>query len=238
MKKNEDDTFEMKKEFEREKEELVSKIEKEIKNNERMNQQMFQSIEQYENDRRQKKNDILEKTTMIDELKRRCKTMMKQISAFDSRESALFEKILLQEQIRRCLHNRVMQLSGNIRVFVRVRPLLENEKSALASPFSYPTIFDKGQSPSDRMTVNSQDDLTKRFVVATEPYKDRGGLSQRQKKLKFGFDNVFDQSQGQESVWEATEPLIQSAADGYNVCVFAYGQTGSGKYNLWCLILK
>jgi hypothetical protein len=30
-------------------------------------------------------------------------------------------------------------------------------------------------------------------------------------------------------VWEATEPLVQSAIDGYNVCIFAYGQTGSGK---------
>lgn len=46
---------------------------------------------------------------------------------------------------------------------------------------------------------------------------------------KFGFDHILDPMQRQSDVWDATEPLVQSAIDGCNVCIFAYGQTGSGK---------
>lgn len=146
-----------------------------------------------------------------------------------------------------------MQLSGNIRVFVRVRPALasELEESAKAStnacatrgqkrkheitiqeetPFSFP-----GQLAGldERMAKKSKnfgaDDPTKNILEVTEPHKDRGGLSARRKKWTFGFDHIFDPSHGQREIWEATEPLVQSAIDGFNVCVLAYGQTGSGK---------
>ncbi|CAN0061520.1 unnamed protein product, partial [Phaeothamnion confervicola] len=30
-------------------------------------------------------------------------------------------------------------------------------------------------------------------------------------------------------VFEDAKRLVQSAFDGFNVCIFAYGQTGSGK---------
>ena len=40
---------------------------------------------------------------------------------------------------------------------------------------------------------------------------------------------MFMPDVGQEAVFEDTNNLIQSAVDGFNVCIFAYGQTGSGK---------
>jgi hypothetical protein len=165
------------------------------------------------------------------------------LETFDDREAGLFRKLRESDRIRRDLHNRVMQLSGNIRVYVRVRPKLPGEiesEAAAASanakkrklddiegngPFRYPGICDREVKKSNL----GADDLTKNLIEVTEPYKDRGGLSDRRKKWTFGFDNVFNPDHGQQDLWEATDPLVQSAIDGFNVTIFGYGSTGSGK---------
>eukprot|EP00978_Attheya_sp_CCMP212_P000263 scaffold487_cov46-Attheya_sp.AAC.2 len=163
----------------------------------------------------------------------------------DKREDDWYKKMKMMDEVRRCLHNKVIQLSGNIRVFVRVRPTLAGEANTASqsasshkkvvsneSPFHFPRMCDRdvsSSSSSSSGSVMSSDDVTKHVLEMTEPFKDRGGLSNRRKKWKFGFDNVFTPSENQSDVWNATEPLVQSAIDGFNVCVFAYGQTGSGK---------
>jgi kinesin family member C1 len=45
----------------------------------------------------------------------------------------------------------------------------------------------------------------------------------------FNFDHVFSMESSQEDVYSNIEDLVQSALDGYRVCIFSYGQTGSGK---------
>ncbi|XP_050384115.1 kinesin-like protein KIN-14U isoform X2 [Argentina anserina] len=48
-------------------------------------------------------------------------------------------------------------------------------------------------------------------------------------RKEFQFDKVFPQDTSQEDVFAEVEPIIRSALDGHNVCVFAHGQTGTGK---------
>ena len=196
---------------------------------------------------------------------------------FESIERQLREEKRVLNEIRANLHNRVIQLSGNIRVFVRVRPLVESERLLTSSqvqptryqfasrsgasnsssrpssrgsmgptasrpasrdgdemndesscPFHFPAITDRNTTrPSSSSSGDgggSFHDLTKQVIELTEPYKDRGGLKERRKKWKYGFDRVFNQSNGQRDVWEGAEPLVQSCIDGFHVCMFAYGQ--------------
>ncbi len=130
-----------------------------------------------------------------------------------------------------------MVLIGNIRTFVRVRPALPGELDTKTvkkcTGQQEDGIFkfsgNNGGSQGSMTSKYGCDDPTKNLVSVEEPWKDRGGLSQRRKKWTFGFDQVFEPSANQEDVWEATEPLVQCAVDGFNVTIFAYGQIGSGK---------
>ena len=174
--------------------------------------------------------------------KKECDDTKTRLATFDQREVELFNKLQESDRVRRGLHNRVMQLSGNIRVYVRVRPTIPGERHEgsevtqghkkrkhvemeTSSPFSYPGL---GGNEATKSTLGA-DDPTKNLLEVQEPWTDRGGLSERRKKWTFGFDSIFTPHHGQNDIWEATEPLVQSAIDGYNVTVFAYGQTGSGK---------
>uniref|UniRef100_A0A0D9WAV9 Kinesin-like calmodulin-binding protein n=2 Tax=Leersia perrieri TaxID=77586 RepID=A0A0D9WAV9_9ORYZ len=111
------------------------------------------------------------------------------------------ENLYKQEQIlRKRYYNTIEDMKGKIRVFCRLRPL-----------------NDKELTEKEKNIVCSPDE----FTVA-HPWKD-------DKSKQHLYDRVFDANTTQEEVFEDTKYLVQSAVDGYNVCIFAYGQTGSGK---------
>ncbi|XP_065618199.1 kinesin-like protein KIN-14C isoform X3 [Quercus suber] len=108
------------------------------------------------------------------------------------------------EKLRKKLHNTILELKGNIRVFCRVRPLLpEDGVGTEATVIAYPT--------------------------STETLGRGIDLVQSGQKYPFTFDKVFSHEASQQDVFVEISQLVQSALDGYKVCIFAYGQTGSGK---------
>ncbi|KAF9587234.1 hypothetical protein IFM89_039542 [Coptis chinensis] len=111
------------------------------------------------------------------------------------------EALYKEEQIlRKRYFNTIEDMKGKIRVFCRLRPLNEKE------------IADRQKN-----VLRSIDEFTIEHL-----WKD-------DKIRQHLYDHVFDDDASQEDVFGDTKYLVQSAVDGYNVCIFAYGQTGSGK---------
>ncbi|CAM6126245.1 unnamed protein product [Calypogeia fissa] len=110
------------------------------------------------------------------------------------------EGLYKEEQIlRKRYFNMMEDMKGKIRVYARWRPL-----------------SDKETRESQKISLQSPDEFT-----VEHPWKDE--------KKQHQFDHVFDDVATQEIIFEDTKYLVQSAVDGFNVCIFAYGQTGSGK---------
>lgn len=108
-------------------------------------------------------------------------------------------KFINVSQERRQLHEQIVTLQGNIRVFCRIKTLSQNDKSL---GLSY--------------RISEQNLLVH-------------AINDRQNNKNFRFTSVFGSSSNQIKIFKDVEPFIKSVIDGYNVCLLAYGQTGSGK---------
>lgn len=122
------------------------------------------------------------------------------------------EKLRKEETLRRKLHNQVQELKGNIRVFCRVRPSLNNEATTGVAQIQYPDQSEEAKEIS---------------ILGPEERNTFGAVTR--KNNVFSFDHVFGPSAQNAEVFDEISQLVQSALDGYNVCIFCYGQTGSGK---------
>lgn len=120
------------------------------------------------------------------------------------------EKLRQEETLRRKLFNQVQELKGNIRVMCRVRPTHATEKDPAA--ISFP-----------------DNDTDSKEVSIVGPSKQSATGKDITSAYAYSFDRVFAPAAQNEEVFEEISQLVQSALDGYNVCIFCYGQTGSGK---------
>ncbi|TVY87337.1 Kinesin-like protein, partial [Lachnellula willkommii] len=121
------------------------------------------------------------------------------------------QKLVKEESLRRILFNQVQELKGNIRVMCRVRPVFNSEEGH-AAKLKYPD--------TDKESKELE-------VLGKEEKSSLGNVTR--KAHSFSFDRVFGPESNNEEVFGEISQLVQSALDGYNVCIFCYGQTGSGK---------
>ncbi|KAG4025248.1 hypothetical protein MFRU_062g00020 [Monilinia fructicola] len=122
------------------------------------------------------------------------------------------KKLIKEETLRRILFNQVQELKGNIRVMCRVRPTFKEGAEGECAKISFPDT----DKESKELSIIGKEKRSNFGKVSTEIHA-------------FSFDRVFGPTSQNQEVFEEISQLVQSALDGYNVCIFAYGQTGAGK---------
>ncbi|CAN0095903.1 unnamed protein product, partial [Sphacelaria rigidula] len=110
------------------------------------------------------------------------------------------------EDTRRRMHNTIQELRGSVRVFVRARPFLESD----------------GEDASTQGEATVRCGADQCSVAVCPPDNPSRAMS-------CAFDHVFGGHASQEDVFKEVSGFVQSALDGFKVCLFSYGQTGSGK---------
>ena len=124
----------------------------------------------------------------------------------------------------RFLHNELLENKGNIRVFCRVRPYLSKEEEFLEE-------IKKNKDNKYLLEGNYIEFIGNDKLIINGPLMKSqiGKQKETQAKDIYNFDKVFSPLSTQSEIFEEISQLVQSALDGYKVCIFAYGQTGSGK---------
>lgn len=156
------------------------------------------------------RDDLKKRTGTLGELEKEVNALRETAAEAKTLASALkqatarseeLEHLYREEQtLRKRYWNALEDLKGKIRVYARVRPVSQSE-------------LDRGT----KVIVTFPDEATIDLDTGAKGHK------------QFVYDRSFGMGTTQDEVFNECENLVQSALDGYNVCIFAYGQTGSGK---------
>ena len=148
-----------------------------------------------------------------------------QVTEAKSTQEALFES----ERRRRELHNKLQEVRGNIRVFVRCRPFLEGDATDEINSCRKPPMLDNLQPCLTFFKDESS------LCLSTAAFNAIGSSLRNTRSMlgspsqPFTFDKIFSMEATQRDVYKEVSELVQSALDGYRVCILSYGQSGSGK---------
>ncbi|KAH9509555.1 Kinesin-like protein kifc3 [Bulinus truncatus] len=129
------------------------------------------------------------------------KQIQQTLAEVNAQNKELVEKYLREMKLRKKLHNELVDLKGNIRVFCRVRPSIKEDGT---------------EENNIVVTIDASDDS-----LVT--------INNNGKMQFYDMDKAFGINSSQSQVFEEVSSLVRSVIDGFNVCIFAYGQTGSGK---------
>ena len=132
------------------------------------------------------------------------------------------ERVRHGESTRRRLHNTILELKGNVRVFCRVRPAASRGGEA----------NEESNEKEQALKIPTSGDVGGRGIEIVPPVNVSSSFSSSSmanKSVLFTFDRVFGPQARQEEVFEEVSAMVQSALDGYHVTIFAYGQTNAGK---------
>lgn len=186
-------------------------LDNELKESQETNEIISKSLEKYKKTCDEQEDKLIKHKSQVrileNELNDKKNTIDEQIKLIKD----LQELVHGMDKDRRNLHNTIQELKGNIRVFCRVRPKIDKETMKIPCSINY----------LDECTMEIGRADGSDAVSCTG--KSRGT------KQEFTFDKIFPPTATQADVFEELSMLVQSALEGYNVCVFAYGQTGSGK---------
>ena len=138
---------------------------------------------------------------IITSVKAKEEEMMDKVNNAENSRKEFLALYTKESKLRKSMHNKLIELQGNIRVICRVRPILEVERE------------------------QGKDSDVTNFPAGNEDII----ITKEGTKTRYEYDQVFPPNSTQLEVFDAYKELCVSVLDGYNVCIFAYGQTGSGK---------